>query len=79
MYLFPIDILPYSLQIIAKGLPLVHIFEEMRNILLTGSVNLVELVKSISISLIYFIVGIIIFYTSYSGAKDKGTLINMGE
>ena len=55
------------------------IFEEMRNILLTGSVNLVELVKSISISLIYFIVGIIIFYTSYSGAKDKGTLINMGE
>ena len=68
-----------SLQVIAKLLPLVHIFEEMRNILLTGSVNLVELVKSISISLIYFIVGIIIFYTSYSGAKDKGTLINMGE
>ena len=76
---YPVEILPMSLQVIAKLLPLVHIFEEMRNILLTGSVNLVELVKSISISLIYFIVGIIIFYTSYSGAKDKGTLINMGE
>ncbi len=76
---YPVEILPMSLQVIAKLLPLVHIFEEMRNILLTGSVNLVELVKSISISLVYFIIGIIIFYTSYSGAKDKGTLINMGE
>ena len=73
------QILPMSLQIIAKLLPLVHIFEEMRNILLTDSVNLVELIKSISISLVYFIIGIIIFYASYSGAKNKGTLINMGE
>jgi len=40
---------------------------------------LVELIKSISISLVYFIIGIIIFYASYSGAKNKGTLINMGE
>tara|TARA_B100000686_G_C16484632_1_gene808907 strand:+ start:103 stop:894 length:792 start_codon:yes stop_codon:yes gene_type:complete len=76
---YPIEILPMSLQIIAKLLPLVHIFEEMRNILLTDSVNLVELIKSISISLVYFIIGIIIFYASYSGAKNKGTLINMGE
>ena len=31
---YPIEILPNSLQIIAKGLPLVHIFEEMRSILI---------------------------------------------
>ena len=31
------------------------------------------------ISLIYFILGIITFYWSYSGAKDRGTLINIGE
>ena len=31
---YPIDILPTSLQIIAKALPLVHIFEEMRGILM---------------------------------------------
>ena len=31
---YPLEILPLSLQFIAKGLPLVHIFEEMRNILL---------------------------------------------
>ena len=76
---YPIDILPNILQIIAKGLPLVHVFEEMRSILMNNSVNYYNILKSISISVIYFIFGIIIFYVSYFGAKDRGTLINMGE
>ena len=36
---YPLEILPNSLQLVAKALPLVHIFEEMRNILLNNSVN----------------------------------------
>ena len=76
---YPIEILPNSLQIIAKALPLVHIFEEMRNILLNNTVNYFDIIKSISISIFYFVLGVIIFYTSYFGAKKRGTLINMGE
>ncbi len=76
---YPIEILPYSLQLLAKALPLVHIFEEVRNILINNSVNMFEIVKSISISLVYFIFGVIVFYISYSGARENGTLINMGE
>ena len=76
---YPIEILPNSLQIIAKGLPLVHIFEEMRSILISGNVNYFDIIKSISISIIYFILGVIIFYVSFLGAKVRGTLINMGE
>jgi ABC-2 type transport system permease protein len=76
---YPIEILPSSLQIIAKALPLVHIFEEMRSILLNGNVNYFDIIKSISISILYFILGVIIFYVSYFGAKVRGTLINMGE
>ena len=76
---YPLEILPVSLQLIAKALPLVHIFEEMRNILLNNSINTFEIVKSVLISLVYFIFGIVVFYLSYSGAKVKGTLINMGE
>ena len=76
---YPIEILPYSLQIVAKGLPLVHIFEEMRNILLNNTVDYFDIIKSISISIVYFILGVIIFYSSYLGAKQRGTLINMGE
>ena len=76
---YPIDILPNSLQIIAKCLPLVHIFEEMRNILVNTTVNYLEIFKSIVISFLYFILGVIIFYSAYYGAKKKGTLINIGE
>ncbi len=76
---YPIEILPNYLQIIAKGLPLVHIFEEMRSILITGNVNYLDIIKSISISIIYFILGVITFYVSFFGAKVRGTLINMGE
>ena len=76
---YPIEILPFTLQVIAKGLPLVHIFEEMRNILMTETVNYINIFKSIIISLIYFCLGVIVFYISYFGAKKRGTLMNMGE
>jgi len=76
---YPIEILPNILQLIAKGLPLVHVFEEMRGILMDDVINYLNIMKAIAISLIYFILGIIVFYTSYYGAKKRGTLINMGE
>jgi ABC-2 type transport system permease protein len=76
---YPIEILPEWLQIIANILPLVHIFEEMRNILINNTVNYYEIYKSISISSLYFILGVIIFYLSYYGARVRGTLINIGE
>ena len=76
---YPIDILPSWLQVIAKLLPLVHIFEEMRNILIYDSINNFQILKAVIISFIYFILGIFVFYLSYNGAKNRGTLINMGE
>ena len=39
----------------------------------------INIAKSIAISLIYFILGVLVFYVSYFGAKKRGTLINMGE
>ena len=76
---YPIEILPEWLQFIAKFLPLVHLFEEMRNILINDLINYYEVLKACIISFIYFIGGVIIFYYSYAGAKERGTLINMGE
>ena len=76
---YPVEILPLSLQVIAKGLPLVHVFEEMRNILINGTVNYFEIFISILISIAYFVFGVIIFYMAYFGARVRGTLINMGE
>ena len=76
---YPVEILPHWLQVIANLLPLVHIFEEMRNILIYDIVNFFQILKAAFISLVYFVFGVIIFYLSYSGAKNRGTLINMGE
>jgi len=76
---YPIDVLPNWLQIIGKLLPLVHIFEEMRNILIYDIVNYYQIFNAIFISFLYFVISIIIFYLSYNGAKNRGTLINMGE
>ena len=76
---YPVEILPEWLQLVAKFLPLVHLFEEMRNILINDLINYYEILKACIISFIYFIGGIVIFYYSYAGAKERGTLINMGE
>ena len=76
---YPIEILPEWLQGIAKILPLVHIFEEMRNILINNDLNINAIITSIVISLFYFIFGVIVFYVAYYGAKKRGHLINMGE
>ena len=76
---YPIEILPNILQVVAKALPLVHIFEEMRSILIDQTVNVTNIIKSILISIAYFILGVAVFYVSYYGAKKKGTLINIGE
>ena len=76
---YPLEILPLWLQSIAKFLPLVHIFEEVRNILVHQTINNVQIFKSLYISIFYFVFGVIIFYIAYYGAKLKGTLINIGE
>jgi|TARA_E500000178_G_scaffold346528_1_gene398289 ABC-2 type transport system permease protein len=76
---YPIEILPGWLQTIAKMLPLVHIFEEMRNILIYDTIDYFRTFKATLISFLYFALGIIVFYLSYYGAKNRGTLINMGE
>ena len=76
---YPIEILPEWLQIIAKILPLVHIFEEMRNILINDIISYTQIFLAIVISIFYFMLGVAVFYISYAGAKDRGTLINVGE
>ena len=71
--------LPNFFQLIAKGLPLVYIFDETRNILLNGFVNYENLIQAYILNFFYLILGISFFYFSFLKARIKGTLINMGE
>ena len=76
---YPIEILPNFFQIVAKGLPLVYIFDETRNILLNNFVDYKNLKQAYFLNLVYLIFGICLFYFSFLKARIKGTLINMGE
>ena len=76
---YPIEILPNFFQLVAKGLPLVYIFDETRNILLNGLINYENLTKAYVLNIIYLVCGISLFYFSFLKARIKGTLINMGE
>ncbi len=76
---YPLEILPSFFQFVAKGLPLVYIFDETRNILLNDTINYENLKYAYLLNLVYLACGIYLFYYSFLKARSKGTLINMGE
>jgi len=76
---YPLSILPDWLQIIAKALPLVYIFEEVRSILVNNMVNYSNIMSALTLNLIYFLLAIYIFYSAFHAARKKGTLVNIGE
>ena len=76
---YPLSILPDWLQIVAKCLPLVYIFEEARSILVNDVVNYSNIISALMLNLLYFISAISVFYLAFAGAREKGTLVNMGE
>tara|TARA_Y100001970_G_C14163463_1_gene819895 strand:+ start:841 stop:1632 length:792 start_codon:yes stop_codon:yes gene_type:complete len=76
---YPIEILPEIFQKIAYCLPLVYIFEEARNILINQSINYQNLITAFTLNLFYLVLAIVLFYYSFEKARNKGTLINIGE
>ena len=76
---YPLEVLPDFLQLIAKALPLVYVFDETRNILINNFVNYENLKFAYLLNIIYLLLGIFLFYYSFLKARVRGTLINMGE
>ena len=76
---YPLSILPGWLQVLAKMLPLVYIFEEVRSILLNNVVNYSNIITALKLNLVYFSLAVLVFYLAFYGARKKGTLVNIGE
>ena len=76
---YPIEILPEIFQKIAYMLPLVYIFGEARNILINNTVDISNLIQAYMLNMVYIIISITLFFYSFNKARDKGTLINIGE
>ena len=76
---YPVEILPTWLQPIALALPLAHIFEETRSILIHHTVNFSNIYHTLMLNAVYLGIALITFYQSFKSAKIKGSLINVGE
>ena len=76
---YPVEILSNWLQPIALALPLAHIFEETRSILITNTVHYSNIYYALMLNMIYLFLAICTFYYSFKTAKIKGSLINVGE
>ncbi len=76
---YPIEILPNWLQYIANALPLVHIFEEIRNILINEYFSINKIIFATILTFFYFSCSVSIFYLFFYEARKKGSLMNMGE
>ena len=76
---YPLSILPDWLQILAKTLPLVYIFEEVRSILLNNIVNYSNIMSALALNFFYFLLSVFVFYKAFHEARKRGTLINVGE
>ena len=76
---YPLSILPDWLQILAKCLPLVYIFEEVRSILINNVVDYKNILSALVLNFIYFTSAILVFYSAFNEARKRGTLVNIGE
>ena len=76
---YPVEILPNWLQVVALALPLAHIFEETRSILINNTVDYVNIYNALALNLVYLSIALLTFYRSFKTAKIKGSLINVGE
>jgi len=74
-----VETLPQIFQSIAYALPLVYIFEETRNILVNQLVSYENIMQALYLNVLYLFIAISVFYYSFDKARDKGTLINVGE
>ena len=74
---YPIEILPNWLQYIAKSLPLVYIFEEVRNILIYQTYSVINIFKATMITFLYFSTAVFIFYIAFEKSR-KGQSYEYG-
>ena len=76
---YPVDILPEWIKPLALSFPLAHIFEEMRSILVNNTVNFKNILIALGLNIFYIGLGIAVFYKAFKSAKNRGTLVNIGE
>ena len=76
---YPIAVLPSWLQPVALALPSAHVFEGMRALLLEGAFRWDHFRAAAMLNVVYLALGAAVFAWSMRDARNRGTLLQMGE
>ena len=76
---YPIAVLPAWLQPVALALPSAHVFEGMRALLQEGAFRWDHFWAAAALDVVYLALGAALFGWSMRDARNRGTLLQMGE
>jgi ABC-2 type transport system permease protein len=76
---YPLDVLPYWLQVVAWMNPAAHIFEGMRDVLREAMVPFAHLAWAGGLNVALLVMTIILFYKTFAYCKVQGSLVRVGE
>lgn len=76
---YPIAVLPAWLQPVATALPSAHVFEGMRSLLLEGVFRWDHFYWAAGLDVICYVVGVLLFRSAVRAARERGSLMQMGE
>jgi ABC-2 type transport system permease protein len=76
---YPIAVLPSWLRALASGMPSAHVFEGMRGVLLHGEFHWGHFWAAAALDVVYLALGAAVFAWAMRDARERGTLLQMGE
>ncbi len=76
---YPMDVLPEVLQKVAWMVPPSHVFEGMRQVLLSHEFPGVHLMWATGLNAFFLVVMILWFYHTFNICKERGMLVRVGE
>ncbi len=74
---YPLSALPKVLQVVAWFVPSSYIFESMRSLLFSGTIDSMLLIKSFGLNLVYLVVSIWFYSYTFKKARVRGWLIKL--
>lgn len=74
---YPVSILPHFLQPVAFLLPITHVFEGMRAVLLNNQLPLPTLLTAVILNAVWFTVAVTLFFRMFERVREKGQLMRL--
>jgi len=76
---YPVAVLPEALQGVSAVLPASYIFEGMRAVILNGEIRFDLLIKAALLNVVWIGGGMAAFLAFFRTARERGTLLQLGE